>query len=796
MITGYDPHRRLLTTGIGDLIDLGRLPDTLVPSENPISLHERQRVHGAYQRRMEKDGWKREVPVELSLERQGMGFLVRGRMDLLRSTGEVDEIIEVKTAAGGPGPLDPVLSRSRDVLQLYFYALALAGGDSGGLERLRASLVYLDPRVRRGSVSETVISVDLADRRLRTVWNGMLDDTARMLALEDERKEAQLRALESFGFPYPVMRPGQQLMSDRVAKCVDDGGRLLMQAPTGTGKTAAILTGAVRRALPARLTVFFLTAKNTHKAIVSETLRLIMEEGVPLRAISIASRSSVCHMGRERCLPRDCPYAADFGGRVRASGVMERLLEGGIIGTGALADASSEAGVCAFELGLCLATRCDIVICDYNYVFDPHVFLRRFFLEKATASGCCLLIDEAANLPARARDFHSPEVRLSWVDGLLADRRCRAPWRRLLSPWVACFREWSSLLDAAGLPETELPTGTDVPSDLDRWLDIIGGLLEPPEPMMDLVRSLADFSRIDLDDRRYHLLVRREQEDTVLQWFCADPSAMLGERMAACSSAVAFSATMSPLEHFGGMLGFPEEADTVDVPYPFPPENLGVWIRPDMDTRYGNRDRCAPAVAGMIAGLRNSVPGSWLVFFPSYGYSDRVAGLLSSLGLPVQVQRPGMQEAERVDFISRLEEEDVLALMVSGGIFSEGVDIRSDRLRGAVVVGPSLPGVDLRSKLLCEGFEKRGMDGFLHTWAIPGMVRVVQAAGRLIRDSGQRRVLVLVGRRFTMQPYLGLLPRHWFDSGAIRLLKEDVSDIAGFFERRKGRHKGAAPDTM
>ncbi|OPL19020.1 MAG: hypothetical protein AVO35_03590 [Candidatus Aegiribacteria sp. MLS_C] len=781
MITGYDPDKKLLTTGIGDLIELGRLPDSLVPSENAVSLQERQRIHGAYQRRMEKEGWEREVQVELGLERQGMRFLIRGRIDLLRRTGEPDEIIEVKTAAGGPGPLDPVLSRSRDVLQLYFYAMALAGGDKDGLERLRASLVYLDPRTRRGSVSETVISLDLADRRLRTIWNGMLDDTARMLALEDERKEVQVHALESFVFPYPVMRPGQQLMVDHVEKCVHQGGRLLMQAPTGTGKTAAILTGALRRALPGRLAVFFLTAKNTHKAIVSETLRLIMEGGVPLRAISIASRSSVCHMGRERCLPHDCPYAIDFGGRVRGSGVMERLLDGGIISTASLVEASAEAGVCAFELGLCLSTRCDLVICDYNYAFDPHVFLRRFFLERTTASRCLLLIDEAANLPARARDFHSPEVRLSWVEGMLEDPDRRAAWRRLLSPWTACFREWSSLLDSAGEPETELPHGTEVPSDTDRWLDIIGGLPEPTEHMINLVRSLVDFSRIDPDDRRYHLLIRREQEDTVLQWFCADPSAMLGERIAACSSTVAFSATMSPLEHFGGMLGFPEDADTVDVPYPFPPENLGVWICPGMDTRYRNRDRYAPALSRMIAGLRDSVPGSWLVFFPSYGYSERIAGLLSSRGVPFLVQEPGMKEAERVEFISRLEDEDVLALMVSGGIFSEGVDIRSDRLRGAVVVGPSLPGVDLRSRLLSEDFERRGMDGFLHTWAIPGMVRVVQAAGRLVRNSAQRRVLVLVGRRFTIQPYLGLLPKYWFSSGAIRLLKEDMSDIAGFF---------------
>ncbi len=763
--------------GIGDLIDLGRLPDSLVPSDNPLSIHERQRAHAAHQRKMGRSGWEREVPVGCRFQAGGVTFNVSGRLDLLRESEGILEVLEIKTLKGEPEFTDPVEDRSGNALQLYFYSLALAEARELPLESIRPGLVYLSLGRRKTGVRS--FPLDLCDERLEALWLELLEETARMLTDEDERKERQVRALEDFTFPYDCMRPGQALMMEEVQRCVQDSGYLMMQAPTGTGKTAAILSGALRSALPERLTVFFLTAKNTHKLIVSETLGLIIARGVPLRAVFIAARASVCHMGRDRCLPHDCPYAVEFGKRVRESGVMRDLLGLGVIKTADLKAAAAGAGVCAFELGLCLSTRCDLVVCDYNYAFDPHVFLKRFFLQRSTSSQCCLLIDEAANLPSRARDYYSPEVRLSWVEELLGHPAVTSVWKRLLGPWTECFREWSSLLMNSGEYEMELPSGTVLPSGVDGWLELIGELLEPPRSMSDLVRSVVDFSRIDPEDDLYHLLLRSEGNDLVLQWFCTDPSGFIAERLESCHSRVAFSATLTPLDHFRRLLGFPQERTRSEViPYPFPRENLGVWICSDIDTRYRYREKNARRLAERIISIHASAKGSWIVFFPSYSYLDSIAELLRHMEAPLLVQTPEMGTLERLDFISGIEGDDNIVLAVSGGIFSEGIDIRSPRLRGAIVVGPSLPGVDLRSGLLASSFEGRGLNGFHHTWVIPGMIRVIQAAGRLIRDKSQRRVLVLVGRRFTMQPYFGLLPEHWFSDGSIRILTGNTGEIS------------------
>lgn len=791
MITGYDHHSRTLTMGIGDLIDLGRLPDTLIPSMSQLSVHQRQRAHSAYQRKLRAEGWETEVSVRSEYEVRGTVFAIRGRVDLLRRTNGELELLEVKTVDSGPDLLDPLEGRAAHLLQLCFYARALSEQYEIPLETVRGALVYLP--LAEGEQGPFRRDIDLADPGLDLLWRQLLADTADMLLREDDRKRLQEASLEGFEFPYDSRRPGQEMMMREVEDCVEKNGYLLMQAPTGTGKTAAILTGAIRMALPERLTVFFLTAKNTHRLIVAETLKLIMEKGVPLRCIFIAARASVCHRGGNRCLPHDCPYAADFGGRVRRSGVMQELLEDGIIEPGRLKRAAETAGVCAFELGLCLSTSCDIVVCDYNYAFDPHVFLKRFFLERSTSSRCCLLIDEAANLPARVRDYYSPEVRLSWVTELLEHPGATGAWRKLLLPWVSCFEEWSTLLDNSGEDELELPPETSLPIGVDGWMDQIGMLKEPPEAMCEMVRAAVDISRVDPLDTRYHLLFRGKGEERVLQWFCTDPSDYLGGQLESCHSRVAFSATISPFGHFKYLLGFPREETVLrDIPYPFPRENLGVWICPDIDTRYGSRAGCSALLADRILDIHSSCPGTWIVFFPSYSYMRMIASILVGSGAPLLVQKPEMDREERLDFLSRIEEGDNIVMAVSGGIFSEGVDIRSGSLRGAVVVGPSLPGMDLRLKLLAAGYESRDMNGFLHTWVIPGMVRVVQAAGRLIRNGRQRRALVLMGRRFTRQPYFGLLPGHWFTGGSIRFLKGSCAEIESFLEDREG-DAGAPP---
>ena len=792
MITGYDPCARILTIGIGDLLSLRRLPDTLVPSGTPLDVHRRQRAHSAFQKRMVKSGWTAEVPLEFEVQRGDVTFHLRGRADLLRGSagpeGHFVELIEVKTLHSPPAFTDPLLARSRDVLQLYAYSLALAAGRSVEPHALpEGRLIYLPIGPMGGEPVEFI--VDLTGEKLNDAWEELLDGTAAWLISEDLRRGAQLAALQTVSFPYDEFRPGQLEMTEAVADCLASKGRLLLQAPTGTGKTAAVLSGALRISIPEMLSLFFLTAKNTHKMMVRETVELLMKRGLNLRTIILTARQALCARNRSTCFPDDCPYAPDFGRRIRESGVMDGLLSAGVIGPEELREQAIAAGVCPFELGLCLSTECDVICGDYNYVFDPHVFLKRFFMEPSTSSMCSLLIDEAANLPSRAVGYYSPEIRLSWLTELLSERLPRGT-KKLLKAWTAAFVEWDRLLDIEGAVEMELPRETVLPIAIDTWLRIMEKVRDPSRLLLDLYRSLMDFSRVGPEpDGRYHLIFVRgsigegEGEDRLLQWYCTDPSGYLAERVDSCHSVVAFSATLSPPDHFLRMLGLDRggaEPCVKALPYPFPKANLGVWIDRSVDTRYRQRRSSAPLLVRNLTSLHGAAPGSWLVFLPSFAYLRLVQNHLSGDHPPVLCQQRKMSAEDREDFIGEISRDDYLVLIVSGGIFSEGVDLRSENLRGAVVVGPSLPGMDLRSRLLSESFIERGLDGFLHTWAIPGMTRVVQAAGRLIRNPDQRRMLVLMGKRFCGSPYFDMLPSHWFSHGSIPLLSEQMKEIGSF----------------
>ncbi len=356
MITGYDPEAKTFRTGIGDLLNFGWLPDSLVPSDNPLSIHEKQRVHSAFQRTMVRNGWEKEVSVNLDLDVMGIRFLIRGRLDLiLESDGSV-EVLEIKTLDGKPDFTDPVQSRKSNSLQLYFYAKALSSARGLTPDSISASLVFLS----MGNTTEPeahYFPLDLSDDELEGSWLHHIRDAAEFLIAEDARKSIQLSALGGFHFPYDSPRPGQQQILSDVENCIENKGYLMLAAPTGTGKTAAVLTGAILQTLPRRLTLFFLTAKNTHKSIVLETLRIIIEKGVPLRGIVITARSEVCHRNRPRCLPDDCPYAIDFRDKIHESGIMKELLDHQIIGPDILMTIAERTGVCAFELGLCLATQ-------------------------------------------------------------------------------------------------------------------------------------------------------------------------------------------------------------------------------------------------------------------------------------------------------------------------------------------------------------------------------------------------------------------------------------------------------
>ncbi|MCK5132641.1 MAG: PD-(D/E)XK nuclease family protein [Candidatus Sabulitectum sp.] len=754
MLISFDRDTGTVRSAIKVLIGLCRPPDTLRSSDASIDLRTRQKEHTRKQKELAEERdctW--EIPAMLITERNGINFQITGRADLLTEGGET--VIEVKTAQ--PMPQSPA---THHLLQLLFYANAL--------DAKKASMVYTDP----DSKESLEFPVDPEDRNMIDLWDGFIEDVSLFVQSEWKRHRELNIALERLSFPFDSIRPGQEEIISSVKKAGDEREELLLQAPTGTGKTAAVLTGAIPPVVTNWRILFFLTAKNTQKKILAETMTRFIDQGFPLRTIILSSRENSCPMDMERCNPELCPYAEEFGPRIKTSGIIDRLTEKVLIKPEDIMRESIIAEVCPFELALFVSQRCDLIACDYNYVFDPSIRLKRFFDDDGTASRCTLLIDEAANLPERVRGIWSPEIKTQWMEKTWKYARGNSKLQNLLRPWRKLLQAYADQPWSHKENEVRLPDEIDLPGITSRkWQKILGGDMNAPREAGLLCRAIYRFSRVSerLDDK-FHLIARKEGNDTLIQWYCTDPSTFIAEEHSRCSSVTGFSATLEPMDHFAAELGLgkTDSLTAKAVGWPFPRENLAVWVDTGINTRWRYRDEQTQLIIEKLQGARTKSPGTWMAFFPSFSWMEKIALAGEDSGLDLIAQRREMTEHDRAEFVELINSGDHLILAVAGGLFAEGVDLSIPDLRGCFIAGPSLPSVSLRQKLLQERYDDTKRDGFLHAFAIPGVNRVIQAAGRLIRNSEQKADLILLGGRFIRDPYFTHLPEHWFPLRVIR----------------------------
>ena len=754
MLIPFDRDTGTVRSAIKVLIGLCRPPDTLRSSDASIDLQTRQKEHIRKQKELsEQRNLNSEIPAMLLAEKNGIHFRITGRADLLSEDGKT--VIEVKTAQ--PMPESP---RSHHLLQVLFYAHALKASN--------AAMIYTDP----DSQESLEFPLDPSDTEMTALWNGFLEDVSLFVQSEWERHLMLNSALETMSFPFDRTRPGQEEIINSVQEAGTKREELLIQAPTGTGKTAAVLTGAIPPVVSNWRILFFLTAKNTQKKILAETMEKFIQNDFPLRTITLSSRENSCPMDFERCNPELCPYADEFGSRIRKSGVIEKLTDLVLMRPEDIMRESVKAEVCPFELALYVSQRCDLIACDYNYVFDPGIRLKRFFDDDETASRCVLLIDEAANLPERVRGIWSPEIKTHWMETTWKYARGNRKLQNLLRPWRKLLQAYAEQPWSNRENEIRLHDDIALPGiNRRKWQKLLGSDMKAPREATLLSRAITGFSRVaDRRDERFHLLARKDGSDTLIQWYCTDPSTFITEEHSRCSSVTGFSATLEPLNHFSEELGMgkTDELTSRAVGWPFPPENLAVWVDTGINTRYRYRDEQTELIVRKLSGARKKTPGTWMAFFPSFSWMEKIALAAEDSGLDLIAQRREMTESDRAEFVEQINEGDHLILAVAGGLFAEGVDLSIPDLRGCFIAGPSLPSVSLRQKLLQERYDKTNRDGFLHAFAIPGINRVIQAAGRLIRNSEQKADLILLGGRFIRSPYFDHLPDHWFPLRVIR----------------------------
>ncbi|RMH39800.1 MAG: ATP-dependent DNA helicase [Deltaproteobacteria bacterium] len=780
MAISVDFDRRRVTASVRDLVAFGR-ESTGAGGLSALRAQLGSRLHRAYAAERAGPAYEAEVPVSIDLDVDGFRATVRGRVDGIDRSGTVPFVEEVKTVAWMRDAMDRVTASSAPAFaaQARWYALAVAraaGGDAGA----RLVLLSVVDGARR--------TVDVPFRPERAEAELLACLRAAIAAARDERGRSRQRArwAGQVRFPYGAPRRHQRELMDAFAAALAEGRPAVAAAPTGVGKTVAALVPALRFALDRGAAVWFTTAKTTQQALVEQTFADIAAASTlpGLRAVTLRAKDRMCPPGHRLCHPDACAHLRDFD--QRAGDAVDAIVTSA---AHASPDAIYARGdrdtLCPFELSLRVASRADLIVADYNYVFDrpppgdgerPRV----------------VVIDEAHNLFDRARQYASPVVR----DAALAEAiaAVRAVDGGACSPTPALRDAQAVLADArtaiadalrvAESDELEFFDGrTPIDPDRARW-DALGdragrallayalyararGGMHAGDPIADGLRSLVRL-RDAWSEPAAEIVPYAARSDAdggmAVGALCVNPAGALRRHHEASAGTVAMSATLAPLDYYADVLGFAPLNPALHIaPSPFPREHRFVAIDASVSTAYRDRAGSYRRVARIIDDVCAARDGHYAAFFPSFAYLARVRPLLRTPAGRILVQLPGMAAAARARILAALRARTgpKLVLAVMGGVLSEGVDLPGDDLIGAVVVSPGLPAVGFERAVMQAYFDDRRGAGFAYAMLYPGMQRVVQAAGRVIRSERDRGVVVLVGRRFAQADYVACMPADW-----------------------------------
>ncbi len=718
----------------------------------------------------EREGYRREVPVEATFEANGVSLRIRGRIDGIDDDAGLVE--EYKTTRSDVQGLHAHIGHLH-MAQLKLYAALVDTMDEPPARRRdawRLRLVYLHPDDGTAiPFEETLESVALAEFLAQTVadYTGWLAETAARI----RRRDACLSRLP---FPFAEFREGQRRLARGVYRTFRDREQLLVEAPTGSGKTAATVFSALRCIGDGALDrIVYLTARTTGKQSPTEA---VGQCGVAERAsmVVLTAKRDTCFNPDVPCDPACCRYARGYYDRMRPA--RDALLEVGLATRDAVERTASQHTVCPFELSLDAAAWADVVVCDYNYVFDPIVRLERLAVPPFSRVG--LLVDEAHQLGDRVRGMLSTSLKRSAGKRALAEK----PPPRLVRGLRAIDRALLKLRREASGAATQNDAEKaeyriEEPSALLRAVDRL--LAESAEADLDAYPATRDFlfdcfrfqqGAAWRDEENYCHMLATERRDIEARMVCLSPAEHIDTVLRRYDGAVRFSGTVSPLPLFQVIHGQDASGRAGRVRLDWG-DNLGVFVVSDVSTYYRDRTASRDALAGVIEAVTGAAPGNYLVAFPSFAYLDLVVPQLRCVA-EVVAQRPGMSDEEKRAFIDRLSSRNgtptgsdapassgsLIGAAVMGGMFAESVDFDGGALRGVIVVGVGLVPRSLERDLIGERF---GADGFDVAYRQPGMTRVAQAAGRAVRGAEDRGVVVLVDPRFPRADWGAFFPQYW-----------------------------------
>ena len=620
---------------------------------------------------------------------------------------------------------------------------------------------------------------------LRSWFVSLAGDYHRWASWQVAHAQARDASVRDLAFPFPY-RAGQKKAAAMVYHTIREEDSLFLMAPTGVGKTMSCVFPAVKAVGEGNgERIFYLTAKNETLKAGKEAFSILRDRGLIFRTVLITSKEKICPMHEVSCSPETCPYAAGHFDRINEA-VFDLLNSKDFYDRETLLAHSEKHRVCPFELTLDTASFCDAVLCDYNYVFDPDAQLKRFFAA-GVKSNALFLIDEAHNLPERGRKMYSAELVKEHV--LAAGRAVRgkdkktekaaAKVNKLL---LAMRHETEDNPDGAAL---QIPYRLWQKEDLKTLLQAARILFEAihdlyqentdgslKETLLDFFFELRTFlAAAEMPEDAFRIYTEKAEEGFRLVFFCVNPAPVLSSVISRGRAAVFFSATLLPVDYYKKLLTENGDAPAVYAESPFPAQNRLILTAADVSTRYAARStETYRRIASYIAKMAAAKAGNYLAFFPSYRLMKDVFGVYrreyDSDDVNWVVQHPGMQEEDREIFLENFyenPEKSMVGFCVMGGMFSEGLDLTGTRLIGAAVVGAGIPQVSNEREILKACYDRDGR-GFDYAYLYPGMNKVQQAAGRVIRTASDTGVILLLDDRFQTPAYRRLFPREWKDA--------------------------------
>ena len=715
-------------------------------------LEEGNRVH----RKLQKaEGYQAEVHLSITQTCADIEFTVEGRADGIIITDGGVTIDEIKST------LTPLELINENFSQVH-WAQAMCYGHmycaKNGLENIDVRLTYFE--METSGIKRLTRSFSSAE--LAEYFSDLLEKYSVWAHFENEWKEIAVESMKALKFPFDSYRQGQRKLAAAVYKTIDDKGRLFAMAPTGIGKTISTMFPALKAMGEGKgEKIFYLTAKTITRIAAGSALNLMRKNGLRAKSVTITAKDKICFLEERICKPEHCKFADGHYDRINDA-IMDALKNCDDFSAETVAEYAQKHKVCPFELSLDLTLWSDVIICDYNYAFDPQVYLKRFFSD---GGDYIFLIDEAHNLTDRAREMYSASI--SKKDLLLA-KKALGKQKTLTKINKLLIEKRKQCEGKEFLAEKEPPHELHMlleifAFELSKWLG------DNPDPDKELLQVffdiLAYLNIAELYDECYTMLYEASYggELTVKQ-FCADPSYQLETHFEIGRTAVLFSATLTPAKYFIDVLGGGTEGKHISLPSPFPQENMLLLIADGISTKYKDRDVSYEQIADLIHETALGKKGNYIAYFPSYKYLHEVYSIYCERYSDVKTvrQEQGMDEAQRDEFLELFEstDETLVAFCVLGGVFSEGIDLFGDKLIGTIIVGVGLPQLNAQLDIVRAHYDEDGR-GYDFAYRFPGMNKVLQAAGRVIRSDEDRGVVVLIDSRFATRQYTSLYPAHW-----------------------------------